>query len=109
MGGETVLKIQYQGKLEKILTNERLLKKEYTQYHRNIISRMVELSSVDDLSEISTSPPPIRHKLTGTYEGCWAVWYSKNDRIVFRPIGEYNIEDIKTIKEIIIIFVGDYH
>ena len=70
---------------------------------------MMELTTAGNLSMISINPPPRRHKLIGKYKDCWAVSYSANGRIVFKPTGEYNIEDLTTITEITIIYVGDYH
>ena len=96
-------------RLKKILLDQRLIKRHYGRDAKNIISRMTELFSVNNLSLISTSPPPVRHKLVGKYKGCWAVWYSKNDRIIFEAIDcEENCEP-KEITSIKIIELGDYH
>lgn len=104
------MEIHYKSKkIKKILTDQRLIKRYYGRDYRNIMSRMTELESVDNLSYISTSPPPVRHKLIGKYKGCWAVWYSKNDRIVFEPLGYDENSETKYIKKIRIIDLGDYH
>lgn len=104
-----VLRIEYKGKLGKILCNERLLKKEYPNDYKKIKNRMIELTSAENLSEISPFPPPKRHKLSDNYEGCWAVSYSPSSRIIFKPIGDYCIDDLKSIREIRIMELKDYH
>jgi len=35
--------------------------------------------------------------------------YSKNDRIIIQPVGDYDINDLTTITEILIVVLGDYH
>ncbi len=106
-GGEKRLEITFRYKKEgKIFSNERLLNKKYGDDYKNIMKRMIELKAVNSLDEISTGPPPVRHKLSGNFAGCWAVRYSPHKRIVFKPVGEYDANDIKTIKKIEIVFVG---
>jgi plasmid maintenance system killer protein len=96
-------------KLEKILTNPRLIKKEYTAFFNKIINRMSELSAANNLHEISHDPPPRRHKLNGEYNDCWGIDVSKNYRIVLRPVGEWDEQDHKTIRNIEILSIEDYH
>ncbi|WP_041580211.1 plasmid maintenance system killer protein [Bacillus sp. 1NLA3E] len=96
-------------KLERILTNQRLIKKEYTAFYKNVINRMSELTAANNLEEISHDPPPCRHKLTGEYEDCWGIAVSKNYRIVLRPVGEWDEQDHKTISDIEILTIEDYH
>jgi plasmid maintenance system killer protein len=104
-----MLKIKYSSnKLKKILENPRMIKKYYPNEFNNIQIRMTELHAASRLSLISHKPPPRRHKLTGIYDGHWAVAVSKNLRIVFRPIDE-KLSDPEDITEIIIVDIIDYH
>jgi plasmid maintenance system killer protein len=96
-------------KLEKILTNERLIKKEYTAFYNKVINRMSELRAANNLSEISHEPPPRRHKLNSDYNDCWGIDVSKNYRIVLKPVGKWNEEDITTITDIEVLTIEDYH
>jgi plasmid maintenance system killer protein len=104
------MKISYStSKLEKILTDKRLLKKFYTNDHIKIGNRLSELKVANNLSEIPEVPPPRRHKLKGKYRDCWGIDYSRNDRIIIRPTGEYNIDDLTSIVDVLIIDLEDYH
>ena len=95
--------------MEKILTNERLIKREYTAFYEKLRNRLSEIRAANNLEEIPHIPPPNRHKLSGDYNGCWGIDISKNFRIVLRPIGEWDICDLKTIRNVEIIAVEDYH
>lgn len=104
------MKISYTTKkLEKILTNERLIKMQYTGFYKKIINRMSEIRVANNLDEIPHVPPPRRHKLDGDYNDCWGIDVSKNFRIVLRPIGDWDESDLKTINEIEILSIEDYH
>lgn len=96
-------------KLEKILTNERMIKKYYTAFYKKIIHRMSEIRAANNLDEIPHVPPPRRHKLEGHYNDCWGIDISKNFRIILKPIGDFNESDLKTINEIEILSIEDYH
>ena len=103
------MKIHYRSrKLEKILTNERLIKRYYTSFHENLKNRLFELSAVSNLSLISHNPPPRKHKLTGEYDGYWSVDVSKNYRILFTAYN-YVGENEKEIREILIEDIKDIH
>ncbi|WP_237049393.1 hypothetical protein [Lentibacillus amyloliquefaciens] len=43
-------------KLEKILTNERMIKKQYTGFYKKIIIRMSEIRAANNLDEIPHVP-----------------------------------------------------
>lgn len=102
--------IKYSTKrLEKILTNVRLIKKYYSNDYTRLINRLSELKAANNLAEISENPPPRRHKLSGRLQDCWGINYSKNDRIVICPIGEFNINDVSSIVAIEIVELEDYH
>lgn len=96
-------------KLEKILTNERMIKKQYTAFYKKIINRMSEIRAANNLDEIPHVPPPRRHKLEGEYNDCWGIDISKNFRILLRPVGDWDESDLKTISEIMILSIEDYH
>lgn len=94
-------------KLEKILTNDRLIKQEYNLLYKSIKDRLSELESAKNLSLISHLPPPRRHKLKG-YNNCYAVDLSKNYRLVFCST-HASITELKKIIDITIITIEDYH
>lgn len=96
-------------KLEMKLTDLRLLKKYYSNDYNRINNRMSELKAANNLSEIPECPPPRRHKLNGDLMGCWGINYSRNDRIIIRPIGEFDINDISSIVQVEIVDLEDYH
>lgn len=96
-------------RLEKILTNERKIKSQYTQFYKRLINRMSEIRAAKNLEEIPHIPPPRRHKLKGYYNDCWGIDVSKNFRIVLRPVGDWNEYDLKTINKIQILSIEDYH
>lgn len=96
-------------KMKRILTNPRLMKKHYTKIYDKLGIRLSELRVAESLADISTDPPPRRHKLKGLLKDCWGVNVSRNFRIIVQPHGEYNEYDINTIKEIIIKDIEDYH
>lgn len=104
------MNIQYSSnKLEKILTNQRLIRKHYSNIHNKLSVRLSELRAANSLADIPNIPPPRRHKLTGTLKECWGIDVSKNYRIIVQPVGEYNELEINTIKEIEIKDIEDYH
>lgn len=96
-------------KLERILTDIRLIKKYYSNDFATICNRLSEMRAANSLGDIPEVPPPCRHKLIGNYKDCWGIKYSKNERFIVRPTGEYDINDLSTIKEIIILDLEDYH
>jgi proteic killer suppression protein len=104
------MNIEYSSnKLEKILTNPRLLKKHYGKDFDRLSMRLSELRAANSLFDIPEVPPPRRHKLYGEWEKCWGIDYSKNYRIILRPIGNFDLDDLKTINEIEILDLLDYH
>jgi len=94
---------------EKIFNSERLIKKYYGNDFTSITNRLSELRTADCINDIPTVPPPMRHKLSGNYADCWGIKYSKNERFVIRPYGEYNINNLTTITQITIVALEDYH
>ena len=103
------MEIHYRdNKQQKILTNERLILKEYGRLANSIINRLSEIAAANCLSEIPNVPPPRRHKLQGG-DDMWGLDISKNHRIVIMPYGEYDITDLSSIKEIVLLRIEDYH
>jgi len=96
-------------KQKKILTDMRMLKKHYANDYVKISNRLSELRAAENLGEIPEVPPPRRHKLYGEWQDCWGIDYSKNDRLIICPAGEYNISDLTSIKAITIVALEDYH
>lgn len=96
-------------KLEKILTDDRLIKKYYSNDYNRIKNRLSEMKAANNLSEIPDCPPPRRHKLSGNLKDYWGIDYSKNYRFIIRPVGEFDINDLSSICEIEIIDLEDYH
>ena len=96
-------------KLKKILSDPRLTKKYYSNDYQKITNRLSEMKAANNLSEIPECPPPRRHKLYGELKDCWGIDYSKNDRFIIKPVGEFDINDLSSICEIEIIDLEDYH
>lgn len=94
---------------EKIFTNERLIKKHFSNDYIKIINRLSELRAANHLGEIPEVPPPRRHKLKGNYDSCWGIDYSKNDRFIIEPYGTFDMYDLTSIVAIKIISLEDYH
>lgn len=110
LGKEITMVLHYSSnKDKKIFQNERLIKKYYGKDGEKISNRLSELRAANNLYEIPSVPPPRRHKLDGDKKNCWGIDYSPNDRIIIEPVGEFDIEDLKTITEVKIICLEDYH
>lgn len=96
-------------KLEKILSDKRQIKRFYPREYNKIVTRLSELIVANNLSEIPNVPPPRRHKLYGNKAGCWGIDYTKNFRIILKPINEFDMNDLKTITDVMILALEDYH
>lgn len=94
---------------KKIFTSERLIKKYYGKIANSLAVRLSELRVADNLSDIPQTPPPRRHKLGGDYQNCWGLNVSKNFRMILEPVGEYDVNDVTSIREVKIIRIEDYH
>lgn len=95
-------------KLEKILSDDRLMKKHFSNIYSGLKNRMTELQAVRNLSLISHNPPPRKHKLSGNYEGYWSVDVSKNYRLLF-TVPDKDIINENQINKIIIEEITDTH
>ena len=96
-------------RMEKDLNNRRRIAKKYGHIQTALENRLSELWAADSLGDITSEPPPRRHKLTGDRADCWGVNVSKNWRIVLKPIGEFEYDDLHTITKIKIVSIEDYH
>jgi len=104
------VKISYDSnKMEKILCDEQLIKKEYGTMAQKVMNRMSELRAATSLADIPCTPPPRRHKLEPRSKNQWGIDISKNFRIVIEAIGEFDRDDLSTIHEIKILYLEDYH
>ena len=102
-------------KLQKVFNSERFLRKEYGALADTIMRRMVLLSAQSTLAEVSVTPPPRRHALSGNREGRFAIDLKHPYRLIFVPNhdpisikGNKSI-DLDKITAISIIEVVNYH
>lgn len=106
------MQISYQNsKLEKTLSSDVLLLKKYgEQVTGRIIQRLQELDAADCLADL---PPHIRpHPHEPKQEEIFSIDILKHKhstRLLFRPVGTYNIEDYVTITSIQVIEIIKIH
>ena len=101
--------IEYASKsLEKSLKDQRSITRNYGKIAKNLIHRLSDLRSRMTFGDYHL-PPPRRHKLSGNFEGCWGIDLSKNMRLVVRPVGEFDPDDLTTITSVCIVDIQDYH
>jgi proteic killer suppression protein len=91
------------------MSDERLIRRKFGGFAEKICVRISELRAASSLSEISHLPPPRRHKLSSDRHDCWGVDISPNFRIVFKPQGTFDVNNLTTITELYIICIEDYH
>jgi len=96
-------------RMKKTLESSLLIGKRYGHIRNKLEIRLSELQMAECLADITPEPPPRRHKLKGDKADCWGVDVSKNWRIVIKPIGEFDLEDLATITQIQIVSIEDYH
>jgi proteic killer suppression protein len=104
--------IGHTNKLAKILSSERLLRKEYGRVKtKAIIQRLSEIDAARTLNDVSTIPPARLHGLHGKYEGLFAVCISKNWRMLLAGFDENDVQIIDKKKVVVVVIVGfeDYH
>ena len=97
------------GKQQRILGDERLLRKHYGKLADKIMIRLAELEAASSLEDIPSVPPPRRHKLAGNKSDQWGIDVSKNYRIVLEPYGQWEKDNLSTVREVRILDVEDYH
>lgn len=100
------MEIKYaNSKLEKELSDERIIKKKYGRLSDRIITVINELMVVKTLDEIPTVPPDRRHKMTNV-DYTWSIDLSKNYRMWVRSDG---IDDPKLVTIVTIEKIFDDH
>ena len=96
-------------KQQRILVDERLVRKHYGKLADKLMFRLAELEAALSLEDIPPVPPPRRHKLNGNKSNQWGIDVSKNYRIVLEPCGQWENDDLSTVREVKILDVEDYH
>lgn len=96
-------------KLEKILSSEKNIKKEYNEISKRLMLRINTLQTVDNLSMVPVDKPERCHLLEGDYEGCYAICIDAKWRIIIKPKGYEMPYDKSLIKEIDILEITNYH
>lgn len=100
------MKISYANKkLEKSLSDDRIIKKEYGRLAERITDVLDELDVAVTLDQIPEAPPDRRHKMTNEF-CAWSIDLSKNYRMWVQSNGE---EDPKLVKEVTIQRIFDDH
>lgn len=90
--------------------NKELVKKYGSLVAKKLPRRIIELKSFDTLNDVPTSLPYRRHKLSGNFDGCFAINITMQYRLIFRQ--EDNniiIEDLKKINKIEILEVSKHY
>jgi proteic killer suppression protein len=92
-------------KIQKLAQNSKLLCQKYGPYCGELI--IISLDYLSAAASLQDVPAAIRpHPLKGRYKGKFAVDIKHPYRIIFAPVGDYNIDNYSTIKSIIIIDLG---
>jgi len=82
-------------KLEKSLTTDKGLAKNYGKLAKKIKQRRIQLESADNLEVISKLPVLRLHQHIGKGKGTWSIDIQENWRILF----EINQDPIPTLKD----------
>lgn len=99
-------------KIQKLLNDERMLKKKYgTQRAGKIYQRISEMKSADNLTEVSTVPPTRLHKLEGERREQFSLDITGNYRLIIEAYDENDelTTDKKKAVTVAIVEVVDYH
>lgn len=98
-------KLKKQAESEKELTRSYGKEKAY-----KIIQRLIELNEADSLQDIQRMPQTGLHPLKNNRKGQFSINSKQPYRIIFIPLGEFDIEQYITIKEVKILSLNeDYH
>lgn len=111
------MKLRYaSGKLQKTCTDKKTARKAYPE---DVVIRLYQrldiLRVYNHLGEIEFQAPPLRfHPLRADYPGCYAVKLTAQLRLIFKPCGPVaylneNDVDLRTVSEIEVVAIGDYH
>jgi len=105
------MEISYKNnKLERSCDTEKSAKACYGLYAKKVVQRLGQLYAALDLTDIQKDPSARLHPLVGKRDGQFAINTKHPFRIVFVPEGNFNIEDISTIKNIRILEINiNYH
>lgn len=102
--------LEYSGsKMRRDFEDRGRLRRNYGSYLPGLENRLSELRAADNLAQITHEPPPKRHKLAGNWEGCWGINVTKNHRLVIRPVGMFDPDNLSTVTHIKIEALIDYH
>ena len=102
-------------KFERQLSSEKEMNKAFGHVMPALKRRLSLLSSVACLADVPHTKPEGRHELFGDREGHFAVWLTKNYRLVFKPDhnpvplqddGGFNLRAITAVK---FVAIEDYH
>jgi proteic killer suppression protein len=95
-------------KLKKHCEDITSLKKSYGAQAPTIMQRINEIKAAESLLDISKLPHLRLHPLQGTYKNCYAIDIKHPYRIIISPQNG-TTQDYKTIGQIMIIDIIDYH
>jgi len=96
-------------KLEKLCEDSVSLKRKYGSVQAElIIQRINELLSAENIFDISKLPQIRLHLLRGNYEGCYGLDIQQPFRLIVAYLNG-DPSDLKSITEVKIIEITDYH
>lgn len=102
-------------KLAKVCNSEKELRKAYGERMAGVIQvRLADLASVEALAEMRMLPGRF-HELTADLKGHFALDLVHPDRLIFRPTEvppprlENGAMDLKAIRSVVVVGIGDYH
>ena len=101
------MKIEMEHKIAKKLDDIKSIKQNYGRLLDKIELILSVLQVTDNLEEVPNVPPTRRHKLTGSYDGHWALDLDKNHRLIIKPSEKQ--DNPKNITGVIIVDIVDYH
>ncbi len=104
------MKINFRSKkLKKKFETRKELERSYgARQARKITQRMNELYAAESLHDIKNIPSSRLHQLSGNYKDYFAIDLVHPYRLIIRP-EDGDIEDYRTITNLEIIKVDDYH
>lgn len=105
------MEINYKSnKLEKSCDTESGAKANYGQCAKKVVQRLSQLHAAKDLTDIKKDPSANLHLLKGNRNGQFAINTNQPFRIIFLPEGDFDMNDISTIKKIKIVEINiNYH
>lgn len=99
-------------KLQKILSDERMLYRHYGKQKADQIRlRLEEIQQASTLAEINTLPPTRLHQLQGSRKEQFSVDISKNWRMILEGYNEGEMLTVRKEEAVIVLIVSieDYH